>query len=841
MAAKASSEEIANISAIADMSILNKTTNQAFDSLKAQKDQLTGLTKELCKEHSEMALEKPGFENFDDRMQVDEKRTIVLRSTKSFYIEAIKIMADNPSQQGVSHDEERIKGADKFVNMIVRKVARLAILSGETEEDETGEDPVDILEFIEERKAAFQPTKKAPQDTNQGQGQDQRVTRSQSSATALSVPTITIPATATPGRPDRQSTPNRNPLTIEEISPPQPSGEASKEGDQERAQSSTETANPMVDPELTRQLEDLKRQLRKREEEVKGMQEDLKQKEKEREEKEERKKQEEVQRKEREAESKRQKEKKQKSELEKQQKKKLEEKEEAEKSTKEQIRQVTEALKLSKSKEDKIKRRAAQLAELLAEGSERATPQATKTAIDLAREDCEAEEGDDEQEPFTLVKKKNKAKKQNKKVTGEADSESSSDDEEERTRKEKQGARAKTSKQERKKKATTDIESEGESSDEEIEQKTRKSATQLRREQIALNKASDRRPQEALRLDKASYLEYLAYKRTFMKMTDVDGLDEEDILNELAHWFKGIAKTYIDIHRASENPKKALKKVWKKLDQHYAQNAESATEKLEKIIKEGPLSGEDAEGYNILAAKLETAYEEVKAAGLEKEFDAFHIIKRIVKEKIPHSADKFFEQDVARKIADKAFATKFRHLVSLINMRAQVLTAKGKVFEKNSTKQTAKLAATTTQPSYSERLRNSPKQQQRQLPQKKTCLVCKYQHSTTECNVLSNLPMSLREQELRKNGLCFHCFQHGHLARNCPEAKPECGICGGKHQSLFHGRGPSQPTQNQQRQNNTRPNQSNQAQRPNLSNITPIGAFNTGSATFVPGAQTHSL
>merc|ERR1712055_841454 len=85
-----------------------------------------------------------------------------------------------------------------------------------------------------------------------------------------------------------------------------------------------------------------------------------------------------------------------------------------------------------------------------------------------------------------------------------------------------------------------------------------------------------------------------------------------------------------------------------------------------------------------------------------------------------------------------------------------------------------------------------------QLPQKKTCLVCKYQHSTTECNILSNLPMSLREQELRKNGLCFHCFQHGHVARNCPEAKPECGICRGRHQSLFHGRGPSQPNQSQQ-------------------------------------------
>ena len=348
------------------------------------------------------------------------------------------------------------------------------------------------------------------------------------------------------------------------------------------------------------------------------------------------------------------------------------------KKVKDKIRELTEALKLGKAKTENVKRRANQLANLMAEDSKRATPQSLRTAVSMAREDCEAEEGGDEQEGFTMVKRKNKEKKQNKKTPRESEAEASSDEEEEKSKQEKQGAKPKTRKQESKKRAAVDRESsEEESSEEETEQKTRKSATQLRREQIALNKASDRRPQEALRLDKASYLEYLAYKRTFMKMTDVDGLDEEDIMNELAHWFKGLAKTYIDIHRASEDPKKALKKVWKKLDQHYAQNAESATEKLEKIIKEGPLSSDDAEGYNILAAKLETAYEEVRAAGLEKEFDAYHIIKRIVKEKIPHSADKFFEQDVAKKIADMTFVTKFRHLVSFINMTKHLLVLLG--------------------------------------------------------------------------------------------------------------------------------------------------------------------
>ena len=39
----------------------------------------------------------------------------------------------------------------------------------------------------------------------------------------------------------------------------------------------------------------------------------------------------------------------------------------------------------------------------------------------------------------------------------------------------------------------------------------------------------------------------------------------------------------------------------------------------------------------------------------------------------------------------------------------------------------------------------------------------------------------------RKKGLCFRCMKREkHIAYNCPEAMPKCGVCKKPHRTCFH-------------------------------------------------------
>ena len=88
-----------------------------------------------------------------------------------------------------------------------------------------------------------------------------------------------------------------------------------------------------------------------------------------------------------------------------------------------------------------------------------------------------------------------------------------------------------------------------------------------------------------------------------------------------------------------------------------------------------------------------------------------------------------------------------------------------------------------TVPSYSEALRDSPKQMQ----STDRCNICGQYHRTEECAQLVNLAVDDRVKKLKDLKLCFNCFSKEHLKPQCDNI-PSCATCSRKHHTLLHGR-----------------------------------------------------
>ena len=94
-----------------------------------------------------------------------------------------------------------------------------------------------------------------------------------------------------------------------------------------------------------------------------------------------------------------------------------------------------------------------------------------------------------------------------------------------------------------------------------------------------------------------------------------------------------------------------------------------------------------------------------------------------------------------------------------------------------------------TVPSYSEALRDLPKQMQ----STDHCNVCGQYHPTEDCAQLVNLAVDDRVKKLKEIKLCFNCFSKEHLRHQCNNI-PSCATCGWKHHTLLHGRTMMPPT-----------------------------------------------
>ena len=327
-------------------------------------------------------------------------------------------------------------------------------------------------------------------------------------------------------------------------------------------------------------------------------------------------------------------------------------------------------------------------------------------------------------------------------------------------------------------------------SDEEKEKKKKKkkkskkgkSHRALQLESLARERMIQARPtKDSEKFDGVNGINYNNFKQKFFAVSDVDGINYLDVLNELPFWLSGTPKTIADAEIGADNPKEAVKTIWKSLDKFFSMFTRSISEMIEPIIQKPQVEEDDMEALVELTAELGSVESEAKRMGLQKELDLGHIISRIVSKRIPHLAETFFTKEAEKRESDEEFRFKFADLQRFIQTKATVLKATGK------TRTYSKIAAMSEsgpQHYHHPQQRTPP---QKIPPSKVSCRFCKAKHETEECEKLLKMGIEERAEALNKNGFCIKCLEKGHKRFDCKK-NPTCAKCDRPgHQMLLHG------------------------------------------------------
>ena len=136
---------------------------------------------------------------------------------------------------------------------------------------------------------------------------------------------------------------------------------------------------------------------------------------------------------------------------------------------------------------------------------------------------------------------------------------------------------------------------------------------------------------------------------------------------------------------------------------------------------------------------------------------------------------------------------KFDDLLVHIQRWMTVLNNKGMAHKRPTSKTNAisSLASSVpAKPTYASRLINSKPQQQ----STERCNICRSIHATEDCYQLVNNDIESRLSLLSNKGLCYHCFEPDHKAKECAKRRfISCNICKKHHATLLHNRSYASP------------------------------------------------
>ena len=176
-----------------------------------------------------------------------------------------------------------------------------------------------------------------------------------------------------------------------------------------------------------------------------------------------------------------------------------------------------------------------------------------------------------------------------------------------------------------------------------------------------------------------------------------------------------------------------------------------------------------------------------------QEFDRRDVLRDILESRLEHMANSFWKKD-EEKMRTTGSPMKFNDLLVLIQRWMTVLNNKGMAHKRPTSKIAAVSSHTSSNPAkstYASRLINSPPKQQ----STERCNICSSIHATEDCLQLVNVDVEARMNLLSSKGLCFHCFESGHQAKNCTKkASLSCKICKKRHATLLHDRKYASPS-----------------------------------------------
>ena len=199
----------------------------------------------------------------------------------------------------------------------------------------------------------------------------------------------------------------------------------------------------------------------------------------------------------------------------------------------------------------------------------------------------------------------------------------------------------------------------------------------------------------------------------------------------------------------------------------------------------------DYDAHFELYSDLKEAQMMLIASSQEQEFDRRDVLRDILDTRLEHMANSFWKKD-EEKLRTTGSPMRFDDLLVQIQRWMTVLNNKGMAHKKPASKIAAITSQTSSHPvkqTYANRLVNSPPKQQ----STERCNVCSSVHATEDCHQLVNAGVDERMNILASKGLCFHCFESGHVAKACVNRKT-CKRCNKRHATLLHDRKFTSPT-----------------------------------------------
>ena len=304
---------------------------------------------------------------------------------------------------------------------------------------------------------------------------------------------------------------------------------------------------------------------------------------------------------------------------------------------------------------------------------------------------------------------------------------------------------------------------------------------------------------------------------------------------ELRHWTVGAAHLAVNQFNTEKDPSKALAEAKTHLRKLYGCKPTTAKEMLDSVVAGPKFNDNDTEGIDIFIIKMENIYRMATDINKDATFSTNDTYIAALAKLPEIFARKWAERQTdsnARVLetGDQKFALTFKNFIDFCR-RQNNCNSNHKVLTKRSTSAPAarkpqggqdtkgqpkpkvaaqdvevEVAATTTSKPHKKTTQSrtsatqpagagtKPPALMSQNPQvasspqtdAKKCHDCQNSnHTLSSCREFRKKRHTEKKEIIMKNGLCFMCFMHGHLASECPKSVV-CNKCKGPHNTIFH-------------------------------------------------------
>ena len=225
------------------------------------------------------------------------------------------------------------------------------------------------------------------------------------------------------------------------------------------------------------------------------------------------------------------------------------------------------------------------------------------------------------------------------------------------------------------------------------------STEDIRRERLARERVRELRPKsDEERMTIEEPRDYASFKLKFNRMTNIDGLTDEEKLGELIEWTAGTARRMIEPHVGAYDPVEALELAWEALDLMFAAKIQSPREKLEPTFKKGQLTESSISSHFDVLADLQVIYEEAKRSKTHMEFNRLEIVRETVEKKLAIYKHKFWENQSQKKKVSPSSEILFTDIIAFVADKAHMSALMGSVVtEKKAPQQRININSTETQ------------------------------------------------------------------------------------------------------------------------------------------------